>query len=162
VKQPVIEPTFSLRSMHACVVYPAQVHIQILATNPTLGVCCSEIRTDLTRWNFLRVYAAHALMPLLGDHLYSARVQSIMGVKVAIPALSIDPGTTNQKLSKEVMTALGLRRPEDTLIVPLHAHLQSYTICKYLFKKKELVIKAPPPAFFEWTCNQLGLHPPDD
>ena len=43
-----------------------------------------EISPSATRWHFIRVYLAHLLSPVLGDHLYGNRVHYLMDTQLPI------------------------------------------------------------------------------
>jgi 23S rRNA-/tRNA-specific pseudouridylate synthase len=59
-----------------------------------------EIQTSSIKWNFLRIYCADLMIPILGDHLYSCRIQSIMGVPTKIDISHAPPGSSDQVQDK--------------------------------------------------------------
>lgn len=118
-----------------------------------------EMNTSSITSNFLRVQCADKLAPILGDHLYSSRVQTLKGIPAKIDHTHLKPGTSFQKLTREMQECLKLKRADDSLFIPTHAHLRSYKVRKFVKGNPKLVLEfvAPYPTYFEWTCKQLGI-----
>jgi len=116
-----------------------------------------EIATSQTTKNFLRVHCADKLAPLLGDHLYSHRVRMLKGIPTKIDPTHLVPGTDAQKLSEKMIDLLQLKSPEDTVMIPTHAHLRSYKLNKFLGKGTVMEFEAPYPPYFNWTCERFGI-----
>jgi hypothetical protein len=57
-----------------------------------------------------------------------------------------------------LLEAVDLRTPEDSILVPPHIHLQSYTLLNYFGKNKHLKLEAPYPDYFKWTCDKLKFN----
>ena len=54
--------------------------------------------------------------------------------------------------------AKGKIRPWQRALVPLHLHARQMTLPKF-DEGKDIVIKAPPPEYFQETLEKLRLHP---
>jgi hypothetical protein len=59
-----------------------------------------------------------------------------------------------QRLSPNLLHALNVR---ESIQVPPHMHLESYSLVNYRGKGQHLVLKAPISGHFKWTQTQLGL-----
>lgn len=59
-----------------------------------------------------------------------------------------------QKLTPEILQALQVR---ESILVPPHMHLQSYSLHNYVSKGEHLVLEAHAPSHFNWTKKQLNL-----
>ncbi|KAG8225385.1 hypothetical protein J437_LFUL016810 [Ladona fulva] len=118
------------------------------------STCLVEIKPSTTRWHFLRVYLSHLLSPVLGDNLYSSRVTSFMGVTVA--ANPFNNFRRPQILGQEILEVLNVS-PEEEHIIPCHIHLQEVVLTSFHKNKTDLTILAPPPSYFQWTCEKLNL-----
>jgi hypothetical protein len=102
------------------------------------------------------------LAPILGDHLFSSRVQTMMGVPTKIHPVHLVPGATAQKLTKPLLHILKLTDADDSLIIPTHIHLSSLTLKNYGGKRETILIHAPLHPHFQWTCDTLNLAVPSD
>ncbi|XP_021926055.1 RNA pseudouridylate synthase domain-containing protein 3-like isoform X2 [Zootermopsis nevadensis] len=119
-----------------------------------------EICPSATKWHFLRVYLAHLLSPVLGDNMYGSRVHQVMGVPLAINPCS-DAARGPKNLPQKLLEALSIK-PGQEIIIPTHLHLRRLILPHYLGKDSDLIIEAPLPSSFQWTCKSLGLHPAYD
>ena len=116
---------------------------------------CSLVELEVlnNKHHFLRVYLAHHLSPLLGDHIYGNRVHDVLGVKLAISPLQADCLSTFQKIPKPVLDALQVSSSSQ---VPTCLHLKQLTLAKFN-KNGNLVITAEPPPFFNYILKQTNL-----
>ncbi|CAL8069323.1 unnamed protein product [Orchesella dallaii] len=157
VPQPVLFREYSKNSVKRKDVIP--VHAQV---NPLKigfgGGHLVEINTSSVVKNFLRIYMADKLAPILGDQLYSCRVQTLKGIPTKIDPTHLAPGASQQRLPKDMLAHLKLNSREDTIIIPTHVHLRSYSLHKFLTMGKVLEFEAPYPPYFRWTCEQLGIQ----
>lgn len=116
-----------------------------------------KISTSSTTWHFLRVYMASLMSPVLGDNVHGARIS----FKGAQPK-KISPFSHTAQLPQEIppslLSELGLRKGLQVLI-PVHLHLSKLIIPGFR-NKTDLVIEAPVPSTFLWTCQRLGLQLP--
>ncbi|XP_067611490.1 mitochondrial mRNA pseudouridine synthase RPUSD3 isoform X1 [Pseudorca crassidens] len=103
----------------------------------------------------LQAHMALQLCPLLGDHMYSARVATVLGQRFLLPAESTRP--QRQVLDEALLRRLHLT-PSQAAQLPLHLHLH----CLYLpgARPRDPPIKllAPLPSYFSRTLHCLGLH----
>ena len=105
--------------------------------------------------NFIPVYCADMLSPILGDEMFSYRVRQFMGKLVHVkPQLAPHQKTVN--LPEWFLSKIGLSPGEEKLI-PLHLHLGRVCLPKYFGKDKHLIINAPPRPFFQGTADMLGI-----
>ena len=94
--QPIIQRNISKGSIRKQINVPINVQLQVLSRNTHLNVCYSQVKTSGNKNNFLRVYYADIVTPILGDHLYSSRVKSVGGHMTALNPLSVRVGAENQ------------------------------------------------------------------
>ncbi|XP_047004184.1 mitochondrial mRNA pseudouridine synthase RPUSD3-like isoform X2 [Schistocerca americana] len=152
--QVILETKWSKKSVKRQEIFPTFVEYSTLEK----GSLCSlvEFKTSRTKWHFIRIYSAYLLSPVLGDHLYGGRVQHVLGIPVAISPYS-DHAKLPQRLSKQLVAALELKPGED-LIIPAHIHFKSLILRSYEGKNNDLIIDAPPPDYFLWSCKKLMLE----
>lgn len=122
---------------------------------------CSLLEIDVSsvKKHFLRIYLAHLLSPVLGDHIFGNRVQEIMGKRLAISPLQADNLSIFQKIPTEILTRLKV--PEGGTI-PNCLHLSQMTLAKFASQDSNLVLKANPPPCFQYICQTFGLNLPTD
>ncbi|XP_070558171.1 mitochondrial mRNA pseudouridine synthase Rpusd3-like [Ptychodera flava] len=104
----------------------------------------------------LQVHMTTKLCCILGDHLYSSRVQSVLGVPVLVSTEQSKPSV--QVLSRELLHRMNLtsgRMP----FVPLHLHCAAITLPNWQ-NRADLTITAPMPKYFWKTLKLLGLYQP--
>ncbi|XP_002730528.1 mitochondrial mRNA pseudouridine synthase RPUSD3-like [Saccoglossus kowalevskii] len=104
----------------------------------------------------LRVHMTTKLCRILGDHVYSSRIQTILGIPVLIDARNAMPGT--QVLSEEVRHRMNLTSAVIDSI-PLHLHCVAMTLPSWK-KKEDLIISAPLPKYFWKTLKLLDIEHP--
>lgn len=56
-----------------------------------------------------------------------------------------------------MLAALQLQKG-DEIIIPTHTHLKQKVLVDYYGKNNDLIIEAPLPRHFQWTCEQLNLQ----
>jgi len=91
----------------------------------------------------------------VGDHLYSCRVRTILGVPTKIDLANAPPGSMDQILPPDLLETLQVK---ESIEVPPHMHLNSYTLVNYKGKNEHLTLTAPLPPYFEWTLKKLRLR----
>lgn len=158
--QPVVTPDFSINSIKRREVVSAHVQSKLLQIGHGGPAYLFEINTNTVANNFLRIFCVDRLAPILGDHLYSDRVQTLKGIPAKIDPTHLIPGSNHQKLSHRLLQALQLDKPEDSLIIPVHIHLRSYKVRKFIDPSQADVcaeLEAPYPDYFKWTCEQVGI-----
>ncbi|XP_069695780.1 mitochondrial mRNA pseudouridine synthase Rpusd3-like [Periplaneta americana] len=152
-KQPVVLKEWSKNSVKCQEVKVFRVEHHTLCQQHLASLV--EIRPSGTKWHFLRVYLAHMQSPILGDNLYGSRVQTIMGVPVTINPCS-DAAKSPKKLPDNLKASLSLQ-PGQEVIIPTHLHLRRLILPHYL-GHGDLILEAPVPSSFQWTCECLGLY----
>uniref|UniRef100_A0A8C8RPY5 RNA pseudouridine synthase D3 n=1 Tax=Pelusios castaneus TaxID=367368 RepID=A0A8C8RPY5_9SAUR len=95
----------------------------------------------------LLVHLTLLLCPALGDHMYAARVGTVLGEPFLLPVGSAVPRT--QVLGEQLLHRLGLTQ-QQMHHLPLHLHLHQLLLPTH-------VVTAPPPPFFLQTLRLLGL-----
>jgi len=125
---------------------------------------CSLLRIEpfVTQWNFVRVYCADLLSPVIGDHLFSYRAKMLMGKMIRVsPQHSPDPNAKQQNLPLWLLNQIGLRQGQEHEL-PLHLHLGRMYLPGYFGANKNLIIHARPRPYFQGTAEMLGIEIPDD
>ena len=121
-----------------------------------------SIEPNSTKWNFLAVYAADMLSPVIGDQLYSYRVKSFMNKKVRVNTSHAPDANANPShLPEWLLKKLGLK-PEEEGILPLHLHLGRIYLPGYFGEKNDLCITSAPRPYFIGTAEFLGIDLPED
>ncbi|XP_036595135.1 mitochondrial mRNA pseudouridine synthase RPUSD3 [Trichosurus vulpecula] len=104
----------------------------------------------------LLVHMVLQLCPVLGDHVYSARVGSVLGENFLLPVETTVPQT--QVLNELLLRHLQISAKEVALL-PLHLHLHQILLPQTSLAPRVLV--APMPVFFLQTLENLGLQTSD-
>lgn len=116
-----------------------------------------EVNTSSLKNSFLRVFLAHTLSPILGDHLYGNRVQDVLGKRLAISPIQAENLASFQKISPNILARL---KVNESGRVPTCLHLSQLTLSQFWGKHSDLTIKAEPPPHFRYSCHALGVHLP--
>lgn len=119
-----------------------------------------EVKASTRKWNSLRLFASTMLYsPILGDNIHGSRVQQIMGTW-----LKVDPFAEScwdmPKINPQLLNLLNLT-PNQQEIIPVHTHLKNIHLI-FGKEKKDIIIEAPLPDWFNWTCKQLMFKIPDE
>ena len=93
--QPVIVRDYSINSVKRGENLVAAVQFSVKTTSP-LHATLISLECNDTKRNFLRVYCADMMMPILGDHLYSVRYAIIQGIATRLKPLHTRPGSASQ------------------------------------------------------------------
>ncbi|XP_072454658.1 mitochondrial mRNA pseudouridine synthase RPUSD3 isoform X2 [Notamacropus eugenii] len=101
----------------------------------------------------LLVHMVLQLCPVLGDHVYSARVGRVLGENFLLPLETTEPQT--QVLSELLLRRLQLT-PMEVALLPLHLHLHQILLPQTSLTPGVLI--APFPPFFSQTLWKLGLQ----
>ena len=65
--------------------YTNVIKFSILKVNSAQLIHVSlQIKIQVLKWHFLRVWLAYSYSPVLGDHIYSGRVKTLMGRKIQV------------------------------------------------------------------------------
>ncbi|XP_013925946.1 PREDICTED: RNA pseudouridylate synthase domain-containing protein 3 isoform X1 [Thamnophis sirtalis] len=120
------------------------------------GCALLQLQPVTTFRNQLQVHLTLILSPLLGDHMYSSRVGTVLGEPFLLPAEETPPRT--QALEEHMMQKLRLR-PQVMFRLQLHLHLHQLLLPEGCCSSCTLLV-APPPPFFLQTLRSLGLNLP--
>ncbi|XP_067396783.1 mitochondrial mRNA pseudouridine synthase RPUSD3 isoform X1 [Emydura macquarii macquarii] len=140
---PVAAP--SRRSVERKEVRKTLTRYEVLATAP--GCALVQLQPLTAFPSQLLVHLTLLLCPALGDHLYSARVGTVLGESFLLPTGSAVPHT--QVLGEQLLHRLRLTQ-QLVHRLPLHLHLHQLLL-------PTNVVTAPPPPFFLQTLSLLGL-----
>ncbi|XP_039189292.1 mitochondrial mRNA pseudouridine synthase RPUSD3 isoform X1 [Crotalus tigris] len=120
------------------------------------GCALLQLQPVTTFRNQLQVHLTLILSPVLGDHVYSPRVGTVLGEPFLLPAEQSPPRT--QALEEHVMQKLRLRE-QVMFRLQLHLHLHQLLLPDGCCSSRTLLV-APPPPFFLQTLRSLGLNLP--
>ena len=116
-----------------------------------------RIEPTSTRQNFVSVYCADMLSPILGDEFYSYRAKPILGKMIKVsPQMSPDSNARVEILPDWFLKSLGLNSAQEHLI-PLHLHLGRICLPGFNGKGKDLIVHAPFRPYFLGTADCLGI-----
>ncbi|XP_051837795.1 mitochondrial mRNA pseudouridine synthase RPUSD3 isoform X1 [Antechinus flavipes] len=101
----------------------------------------------------LLVHMVLQLCPVLGDHVYSGRVGSVLDESFLLPLEAVIPQT--QVLNEQLLHRLQITSNEVALL-PLHLHLHEILLPQTSVAPTVLI--APLPPFFSQTMWNLGLQ----
>ncbi|KAG0699589.1 Mitochondrial mRNA pseudouridine synthase RPUSD3 [Chionoecetes opilio] len=152
---PVIQKSYSRSAAAKGEVKPTVVQHRALVYSKEHDASLVELKAQVSKWHFLRVWLAYSYSPVLGDHLYARRVKTLAGRRIQVSPHNVtrEPQVLPDTLYSTL--ALPLRSSE---LIPCHIHLSSVTLSQFNKDKSDLVLSAPPPEHFKWTCEQLGLE----
>ncbi|XP_045133597.1 mitochondrial mRNA pseudouridine synthase RPUSD3-like isoform X2 [Portunus trituberculatus] len=153
------QPAMTYRAITVGLPSPASIATKVATKLEYVHNTGKVIKAQVSKWHFLRVWATYCYSPILGDHLYSGRVKTLMGRKIIVSHHNtyLEP----QNLPDNLYSKLALP-PRSSEMVPCHLHLSTVTLCQFSKDKSDLVLSAAPPEHFMWTCKQLGLQPSDE
>lgn len=151
--QPIIIKEYSKKKVEAGLVTEFFVSYKTLSSGTTPACSLVEMDVHTNKNHFIRVYLAHRLSPVLGDHVYGNRVHDVLGVKLAISPLQADSLSTFQKIPKQVLDLLKVSSSSE---VPTCLHLKQLTLAKFN-KKEDLVLTAEPPPHFKYVLERACL-----
>ncbi|XP_059152167.1 mitochondrial mRNA pseudouridine synthase RPUSD3-like [Physella acuta] len=133
--------------------------VKPLVVNTELGVALVEVSVDKDKWESVEVLMSHHLSPVLGDHVYSRRAYSLMGVTLAANPYSTPPAI--QKLPKALEECLRSKgHMTDGKQMPLFMHRHKVTLSKFK-RDSSLVIQAKPDGEFLQVLQSLNLYDPN-
>nr|XP_033781891.1 mitochondrial mRNA pseudouridine synthase RPUSD3 [Geotrypetes seraphini] len=104
--------------------------------------------------NQLIVHATLKLCPVLGDHIYSARVGKVLGEPIFMPVETAQPRT--QLLEDKLLQKMHFTQQEMHRM-PLHLHLHQL-MTPADGSRETIMLTAPPPPYFLQTLQFLGLR----
>merc|ERR1711963_201624 len=113
----------------------------------------------LTRTNnFILVYCADLLSPVIGDQLFGYRVRLVSGKKVRVsPQQAPDANSKVQNLPQWMLQKIALN-PGEEHVLPLHLHLGRVHFPRFFGKSRDLTIRALPRPYFLGTAEMLGIN----
>ena len=110
--------------------------------------------------NFVWIYCADLLSPIIGDGLYGYRAKMLMGKMVKVDYQLLPDANSNlQTLPKAMLSKLGLKQYEEHML-PLHLHLGRLRLPDFFGASKDLTIHAPPRPYFLGTAEMLNIDIP--
>ncbi|GBN17459.1 hypothetical protein AVEN_7114-1, partial [Araneus ventricosus] len=153
-KQPVIIQDPSKKSCVEKRVFPVHVEYRVLSVNTDLQTSLVEISSSSVRYHFVRVYASSQICSILGDMMYSNRMNTVLGVPVKVQiehchAFDLPP------LPDKMTKTLNLPNGSNCSVMPTMLHLRSIFLPS--FKGEDLTIVAGLPHHFQWTAEKLKL-----
>ncbi|KAF7249953.1 Mitochondrial mRNA pseudouridine synthase RPUSD3 [Varanus komodoensis] len=107
----------------------------------------------------LLVHLTLILSPVLGDHVYSSRVGTVLGEPFLLPAETTLPRT--QILEESLLKKLHVQQ-QQVHRLPLHLHLHQLLLPTAASSSTTTVLTAPLPPYFLQTLSLLGLALPQD
>ncbi|XP_062056322.1 mitochondrial mRNA pseudouridine synthase RPUSD3 [Lepus europaeus] len=127
-------------------------HFRVVATGSSCALVQLQPLTGFPRQ--LQVHMTLQLCPVLGDHVHSARVGTVLGQRFLLPAESTKP-------QKQVLDGALLRRlqltPSQAAQLPLHLHLHRLLLPGTRPGDAPTQLLAPLPPYFSRTLQCLGL-----
>ncbi|ETE58438.1 RNA pseudouridylate synthase domain-containing protein 3, partial [Ophiophagus hannah] len=120
------------------------------------GCALLQLQPVTTFRNQMQVHLTQILSPVLGDHVYSSRVGTVLGEPFLLPAEETPPRT--QVLEEHLMQKLRLRQ-QVMFRLQLHLHLHQLLLPDGCCSSRTLLV-APPPPFFLQSLRNLGLNLP--
>ncbi|XP_076177829.1 pseudouridylate synthase RPUSD4, mitochondrial isoform X2 [Ptiloglossa arizonensis] len=153
-KTPVIVTSWSNKDQKRRNVKILNVEFKVIS-NSTLNACSLiQIKSSTMKWHAIRLFAATFLFtPILGDNIYTSRIQKIGDTYVLIDAFK-ECVNLSSKLDQSIFNLLNLK-PVHQPIIPVHIHLRSIGLPSLFKKNEDLIIEAPLMPPFSWTFEQL-------
>jgi 23S rRNA-/tRNA-specific pseudouridylate synthase len=135
---------------------------QVLSKSQDGRAALYRIESSTTNRNFINVYCADMLSPVLGDELFSYRVSTLLGKMVRVsPQRAPDSNAKSQTLPAWFLDRLGLH-PGQEGCLPLHLHLSRVHLPSYFGANRNLTINAPLQPYFLGSADGLGIDIPND
>ncbi|KAL5014645.1 hypothetical protein ScPMuIL_008915 [Solemya velum] len=134
----------------------ALFQMNIISESQRADCALVSLNTNRAKWDSAEVFMTRTLAPVLGDHTYSNRVASVLGVPLHVSPRNVSPAP--QRLPKAICQSLGVLEHE-TEGIPLHLHRHRIHIQRFPFKTApSLELKAPLPQFFIDTLKKLEIQ----
>ena len=127
----------------------------LLARSRGNSTALVSIQPNSTDWNFISVYLAHLLAPIIGDSLYSYRVKTVLGKASKVNHQNSPIGYVPNYLPREILGNLGITA-SDEMHLPLHLH-HFRTHLSGFEGNKGLNIYAPLPKYFDQSMKSLKI-----
>uniref|UniRef100_A0A8C8Z4H8 RNA pseudouridine synthase D3 n=1 Tax=Prolemur simus TaxID=1328070 RepID=A0A8C8Z4H8_PROSS len=128
-------------------------HFRVVATSS--GCALVQLQPVTVFPSQLQVHMVLQLCPVLGDHMYAARVGTVLGQRFLLPAESTKP--QKQVLAEALLSRLRLT-PAQAAQLPLHLHLHRLCLPGTRPRDTPVELLAPLPPYFSRTLQCLGLH----
>lgn len=157
VIQRILASKTKLRSRD-CNISRLSVNAKVISSTATVSLF--RVEPTQTLKNFIAVYCADMLSPILGDHHYGYRARMLTGKMVKVsPQLAPDLATRQMSLPDWMMSKLGLEKGNE-ICLPLHLHLGRVHLEDFYRNGQHLTLFAPPRPFFMGTAELLDLDVP--
>jgi len=131
-----------------------------LVVNTETGAALVKVLIDKDKWDAVPCMLSHHLSPILGDEIYSRRVSSLIGTRMAVPPHSAPPGP--QSLPEEIKIQIKDQELLDGGNRRLMLHRYQMHLTQVPNKHaKPLTLTAKPPLLFIETLKHLGLYKED-
>ena len=127
----------------------------LLARSRGNSTALVSIQPNSTDWNFICVYLAHLLAPIIGDSLFSYRVKTVFGKATKVDHRNSPIGYVPNYLPREILGDLGITA-SDEMHLPLHLH-HFRTHLSGFEGNKGLNIYAPLPKYFDQSMKSLKI-----
>ncbi|XP_063661452.1 mitochondrial mRNA pseudouridine synthase RPUSD3 isoform X2 [Pan troglodytes] len=127
-------------------------HFRVVATGS--GCALVQLQPLTVFSSQLQVHMVLQLCPVLGDHMYSARVGTVLGQRFLLPAENNKP--QRQVLDEALLRCLHLT-PSQAAQLPLHLHLHRLLLPGTRARDTPVELLAPLPPYFSRTLQCLGL-----
>ena len=127
----------------------------LLARSRGNSTALVSIQPNSTDWNFICVYLAHLLAPIIGDSLFSYRVKTVLGKPSKVNHQNSPIGYVSNYLPREILGNLGITA-SDEMHLPLHLH-HFRTHLSGFEGNKGLNIYAPVPKYFDHSMKSLKI-----
>ena len=114
-----------------------------------------SIQPNSIKWNFLCVYMANLLSPIIGDSMFSYRVKSVLGKPIKVEHQNSPVGYDKNYLSRTILGQLGITAA-DEINLPLHLHHFRTHLPKF-YQNRDLNIYAPLPFYFKRSMESLEI-----
>ncbi|XP_007425447.1 mitochondrial mRNA pseudouridine synthase RPUSD3 [Python bivittatus] len=151
---PVASP--SHKSLQRKEVKKTLTYYKVLDSNE--GCALLQLQPVTTFRNQLLVHLTLILSPVLGDHVYSSRVGTVLGEPFLLSAENVLPRT--QVLEEHLMKKLQVQQ-QVMFRLQLHLHLHQLLLPDDCCTSRTILV-APPPPFFNQTLHNLGLNFPPE
>ncbi|XP_064633089.1 mitochondrial mRNA pseudouridine synthase Rpusd3-like isoform X2 [Lineus longissimus] len=130
------------------------IKYEVLDRTTSTKCALVELRPTTGKWDVIPLYIVKKLATLLGDHVYSSRLRTVLGRPVFQEQYTAIPET--QILSKLIFQSLKTDW-KDIEKIPLHLHHKKLIVPKLSRKVDSVEIEAPLPDFFMESMIELGF-----
>ncbi|KAI5734888.1 hypothetical protein M8J77_011648 [Diaphorina citri] len=157
-KRMVFVNTWSKNEVKRADVSLLRLHHKVLSSTSDESASLIEVSSNWNRAHCVRTFlAAKLLTPVLGDHIFSARVKYVFDKPVLGDLWNFDHHM--QYLPAKLKEKLKVRRKGEELTIPEHIHLSQLTLPGYYRDQQNLVLTCPisSSSAFQYALNTLEL-----